>query len=192
MSTKTQFEITRFQLLNDYQASWAFNWFMNNVPWQQDVYNFSGRKVNAPRLTALYGVDYHYSGLEKKALPLDRVLSRLLELVQSKADDDYVEGNFNSILLNYYRNGKDSIAAHSDDEPALRGSPAVASLSLGATRRMVFKAIRTDEQYDIKLEHGDYLLMHHGTQEDWTHAIPKKPTCSEPRISLTFRTITNP
>ena len=193
MSNQPRVKITQDQLLDDNQASWAFNWFEKNVPWQQDVYNFSGHKVKAPRLTALYGVDYQYSGLDKKAIPLDQVLSKLLGLVQSKADEYLLGGvdkvaNFNSILLNYYRDGKDCIGAHSDDEPALGDSPIVASLSLGATRRMVFNSKHSDVECYITLEHGDYLIMHQGMQEDWTHSIPRVFS-TLPRISLTFRTI---
>ena len=166
--------LTFESLLNKTQAAWAFNYLLAHVPWQQDVYNFSGKEVKAPRLTARYGADYHYSGLKTPSLPLDSVLSKLLDLVQLKTESTFVDSSnkpFNSILLNYYRDGRDSIGLHSDNEAELGLSPVVASLSLGETREIKFQHNKTKRVESWMLEDGDYLLMHAGTQEHWKHTF---------------------
>ena len=175
------------EFLNQHQADWAEQWFADNVPWQQDVYNFSGRKVQAPRLTALYGAAYGYSGITKDPLPFDNALTRLLDLINRTCS-----ATFNSVLLNYYRSGNDSIGMHCDDEPELGESPVVASLSLGQSRDFTFQAkANFHEQRVLTLNHGDLLLMDSGCQEVWNHGILKDKCLPQAcrRISLTFRTI---
>jgi alkylated DNA repair dioxygenase AlkB len=174
------------KLLDQHQANWLHIYLRDYVDWQQDVYNFSGRKVNAPRLTALYGTDYAYSGLNKIAVPFDVVFNKLLALIKERTNQ-----TFNSALLNYYRTGKDSIGMHSDDEPELGVAPVVHSLSLGASRDMVFKNKKTRTEEVVQLNHGDYLLMHSGCQQEYHHGIPKDFRCHGERISITLRNINN-
>jgi alkylated DNA repair dioxygenase AlkB len=96
---------------------------------------------------------------------------------------------FNTVLLNLYRDGKDSVAWHSDDEPELGKEPVIASVSLGAERDfMLRRKDQHDRQLKLLLPHGSLLVMQGGTQADWEHCLPKR-TLSGPRINLTFRVV---
>jgi alkylated DNA repair dioxygenase AlkB len=98
---------------------------------------------------------------------------------------------FNSVLLNLYRDGADSMGWHSDDEPELGERPVIASLSLGATRRFRLRHRRRKElePVAIDLENGSLLIMEGDTQRFWKHQVPKTRRAAEPRVNLTFRNI---
>jgi alkylated DNA repair dioxygenase AlkB len=100
-------------------------------------------------------------------------------------------GSFNSVLLNLYRDGVDSMGWHSDDEPELGERPVIASVSLGATRRFRLRhKTRADlEPVVVDLEHGSLLIMKGETQRFWKHQLPKSRRVSEPRLNLTFRRV---
>jgi len=172
-------------LLNKTQSDWALEYLKNQINWQQDQYNYSGRIVKAPRLTALYGASaYTYSGQTKIpnrwTKPLDR-----LRTIANKASN----AEFNIVLLNWYRSGSDSVSWHSDNEPALGSKPIIGSFSFGTTRVFTLRNNCTKEIIQIPLAHGDFLVMRGDTQQCWQHCIPKVPGLSEERINLTFRTI---
>ncbi len=94
------------------------------------------------------------------------------------------------MLLNLYRNGRDSVAWHSDDEPELGKNPVIASVSFGATRRFMFRHKTQKElKCEIELTHGSLLLMRGATQHFWQHQIPKIKKIIQPRINLTFRQV---
>lgn len=170
--------------LDKNQADWAWSYFLNNTDWHQDVYNFGGREVPAPRYTAYYGEgDYTYSGQRKSALPVNKPIARLLDKIESETED-----RFNSILLNLYRDGRDSISFHADDEPELGKNPLVSSLSLGSTRYLDFKHNASGKIVSVPLRHGDYLVMGRTVQSEWKHGIKKSKT-PDGRISLTFRQV---
>jgi alkylated DNA repair dioxygenase AlkB len=95
------------------------------------------------------------------------------------------------LLLNWYRDGNDSVSWHSDDEPELGADPVIASLSLGQTRRF---ELRHRQRKDLRkcvleLNHGSLLLMGKGLQRNWQHQIPKQPGLQGERLNLTFRFI---
>ena len=98
---------------------------------------------------------------------------------------------FNSVLANLYRDGHDAMGWHSDDEPELGPAPVIASLSLGAQRRFVFrpKAPRGPPVLDLELPHGSLLRMAGATQRLYQHALPRMARVQSPRINLTFRRI---
>jgi alkylated DNA repair dioxygenase AlkB len=96
---------------------------------------------------------------------------------------------FNSVLLNMYRTGRDSVAWHSDDEPELGREPVIGSVSLGQTRVFQFKHKISGLREEIILRHGSYLLMRGTTQHHWLHQIPKQTTACDSRINLTFRVV---
>lgn len=96
---------------------------------------------------------------------------------------------FNSVLLNLYRDGRDSVSWHADNEPGLGRNPVIASLSLGATRRFQLKHRRSKERVRVDLTHGSCLVMAGATQHHWLHQIPKTARPVGPRINLTFRTM---
>ena len=97
---------------------------------------------------------------------------------------------FNSVLANLYRDGRDCMGWHSDNEPELGPQPVIASLSLGATRRFVLKDRREPSQkLEIALPHGSLLVMRGDTQQHYRHALPRTAKPGGERINLTFRRI---
>jgi alkylated DNA repair dioxygenase AlkB len=96
---------------------------------------------------------------------------------------------YNSVLLNYYRDGADSMGMHSDDEPELGPQPAIASLSYGATRTFILRHKGSKRTLKLDLADGNLLLMAGDMQRHWLHGINKtvKPTAA--RLNLTFRYI---
>jgi alkylated DNA repair dioxygenase AlkB len=112
-------------------------------------------------------------------------------LINIKSRIESVTGyQFNCVLLNLYRNGRDSVSWHSDDEPGLGENPLIASVSFGATRRFMFRhKLKKDQKLEIKLIPGSLLIMKGVTQKFWQHQIPKTTTLTQERINLTFRYI---
>jgi alkylated DNA repair dioxygenase AlkB len=98
---------------------------------------------------------------------------------------------FNSVLVNYYRDNRDSIGFHSDDEPELGARPVIASLSLGEERTFILKHKRSKSvsPVHLRLASGSLLLMKGDTQRCWRHGILKESRSCGPRVNLTFRTI---
>ncbi|MBW2541517.1 MAG: alpha-ketoglutarate-dependent dioxygenase AlkB [Deltaproteobacteria bacterium] len=159
------------------------------VEWEQHRIRIRGREVASPRLSAWYGdpeAHYSYSGLSLEPRPW---LPPILEL--KRRVESVCSSTFNSVLLNLYRDGSDSMGWHSDDEPELGAQPVIASLSLGATRRFRLRHRRRKdlEPVAIDLEGGSLLVMQGETQRFWRHQIPKTRRAVGPRINLTFRRI---
>ena len=162
---------------------------MEDIRWRQEHVTLWGRTYPQPRLVAFYGdagLDYTYSGVTLGALPWTPLLLGLKDRVEALC-----QTNFNTVLLNYYRDHRDSMGFHSDDEPELGPNPAIASLSLGEERRFVLKHRHRDDVDDIRLElpSGSLLLMRGATQANWKHGLPKRGRACGPRVNLTFRTI---
>jgi alkylated DNA repair dioxygenase AlkB len=162
--------------------------FIDNVPWQQRVITMYGKQIITPRLTAWYGdagSDYSFSGTKFDPLPWTKELQLIKKRVETIAGI-----NFNSVLLNYYRDGNDSVAWHSDDENELGINPLIASLSLGQVRRFDIRH-KTDRQkkYSLDLESGSLLLMKGNLQHYWEHRIAKSTKPLKERVNLTFRVI---
>jgi alkylated DNA repair dioxygenase AlkB len=156
------------------------------VAWRQEPILIYGKKVMQPRLTAWYGeanASYRYSGIEMKPLPWIPALTLIRDRIRQQTGFE-----FNSVLLNQYRDGKDSMGWHRDNEPELGKNPVIASLSFGTSRRFLFRKYREHEQkMEITLGHGSLLIMKGETQTYWEHSIPKMLKVGEPRINLTFR-----
>lgn len=158
------------------------------TPWRQDRITLFGRSHDVPRLTAWYGdpgCSYAYSGLRLVPLPWTEALGSMRARVARAAGVA-----FNSVLLNWYRDGNDSMGWHADDEPELGPDPVIASVSLGAARTFQLKhrQDKTERRIDLDLEHGSLLVMHPPTQAHWVHAVPKRRRAGRGgRINLTFR-----
>jgi len=170
----------------------AQRWFADltaNVQWEAKRIMMYGREVAVPRLSAWYAdpsKDYTYSGNLHTALQWTPELLILKQMVEQRTGE-----RFNSVLCNLYRDGQDSVAWHSDDEPELGHEPAIASLSFGETR--IFHLRRADDhkqKFDIELPSGSCLLMRGRTQQAWQHQIAKSSRPLHARINLTFRWIT--
>jgi alkylated DNA repair dioxygenase AlkB len=160
----------------------------NEIPWQQDEITVYGKKHLQPRLTALYGNEgkpYSYSNIKMQPHPWNLLLQKIKSKVESVSDV-----NFTTVLLNYYRDGKDSNGWHADNEKELGTNPIIASISFGAERTFQLKHnSNIDQKKSIVLEHGSLLLMKGTTQHFWKHQIPKTAKPVGPRINLTFRVI---
>jgi alkylated DNA repair dioxygenase AlkB len=156
--------------------------------WRQETIRLYGKDIAVPRLTAWYGDEglrYTYSGIENVAL---RWTAPLLEV--KRAVEPPCGVIFNSVLLNRYRTGKDSVSWHADDEPEFGERPVIASVSFGGTRKFQLKhKKRKDLKASLELTHGSLLIMRGGTQANWLHQIPKTPRAVAERVNLTFRLI---
>ncbi len=156
--------------------------------WRQDTITLYGKKIEVPRLTAWYGDEgttYVYSGIKNVPLPWTLVLLEVKRAVEPPSGVV-----FNSVLLNCYRNGKDSVSWHADDEPEFGDQPVIASVSFGGTRTFQLRHKKRKElNASIELTHGSLLIMRAGTQAKWLHQVPKTAKPVEERINLTFRAI---
>lgn len=169
-------------------ANSIFQQLLNEIPWQQDDIRVFGKTHPQPRLTALFGNNgkpYSYSNIKMQPHPWNMLLQKIKSLVE-----DCSETNFTSVLLNQYRNGKDSNGWHADNEKELGKNPVIASLSFGAERTFQLKH-NTDSSLkkSLVLEHGSLLIMKGTTQHFWKHQIPKTSKPIGSRINLTFRVI---
>ncbi|UKT62296.1 alpha-ketoglutarate-dependent dioxygenase AlkB family protein [Pedobacter mucosus] len=164
---------------------------IESTPWKQKVVRYYDKEVITPRLSAWYGspdqLDYTAIG-KSTPLPWTHELLQLKKLVEPVAGI-----TFNSVLLNYYRDGQDSVTWHSDNETVMGSHPVIASLSFGQVRCFDIRLKANHaEKYSIKLEHGSLLLMKGDLQQKWDHRIPKSKQYMRPRINLTFRKIISP
>ena len=161
------------------------------IPWQQQPIKLFGKQVMQPRLTAWHGdstAQYTYSGLALTPQPWTPALQQLREQAEAAAGS-----RFNSVLLNLYRTGHDSMGWHADDESELGPAPVIASVSLGATRRFRLRPrypqLLLHDSVSLALPAGSLLVMRGLTQRHWLHAIPKTAVPTGPRINLTFRLV---
>jgi alkylated DNA repair dioxygenase AlkB len=170
------------------EADAIFAQLINDIPWQQDDIRVFGKIHPQPRLTALFGNEgkpYSYSNIKMQPHPWTLLLQKIKSLVES------VSGTkFTTVLLNQYRDGKDSNGWHADNEKELGINPIIASVSFGAERVFQLKhnSISGLKQ-NILLEHGSLLVMKGTTQHFWKHQIPKTAKPIGSRINLTFRVI---
>jgi alkylated DNA repair dioxygenase AlkB len=156
-----------------------------SIAWRQEIATIMGRRVPIPRLTAWHGeAGYVYSGIAMQPAAWTPPLLELKRCAEAHAGQA-----FNSVLLNLYRDGRDSVGWHADNEPGLGRNPVIASLSLGATRRFQLKHRTRNERIAIDLSHGSCLIMAGATQHHWLHQLPKTARSVGPRINLTFRSM---
>ena len=162
---------------------------IDEIPWRAEKIVVWGRAYPQPRLIAWYGdagKNYTYSGINLSPLPWTRALLDIKNRVEAAT-----RTQFNSVLLNYYRDHRDSMGLHSDDEPELGRQPILASLSLGEERTFILKHKRDKslKPVRLKLASGSLLLMKGETQRYWKHGIDKETHPCGPRVNLTFRRI---
>jgi alkylated DNA repair dioxygenase AlkB len=170
------------------QGDVILNSLLTDIPWRRDKIVLYGKEMDVPRLTAWHGdpgAVYTYSNIRMEPEPW----SPLLESMRDRVSE-FCNTPFNSVLLNLYRDGNDSMGWHSDDEKELGVQPTIASLSFGAER--VFKFRHKSNRLlkrSMNLSHGSLLVMKGGTQVLWQHSLPKTKKEIFPRINLTFRMI---
>ena len=183
--------------LNDGELGWmaqlplpwsnadVFARLLAETDWREETVVIYGKRHLQPRLSAWYGEKaYAYSGLHLQPTPFTPLLVTLRDAVEAATGHA-----FNSVLLNYYRNERDSMGMHSDDEPALGPRPAIASLSFGEARTFILQHKHTRQTVRVPLTDGSLLLMAGDTQQNWLHGINKMTKSLQARINLTFRNI---
>lgn len=161
------------------------------INWRQDKFKIFGKVLDVPRLTAWYGdngLKYSYSGLSLIA----NGWHPKVEEIKNKVESNY-HVDFNSVLINYYRDNNDSMGWHSDAEKELGTNPIIGIVSLGETRSLQFKHKRDKsiKSFSLELSNGSLLIMGSDVQHNWLHQIPKSKRILGERISLTFRKIIN-
>jgi alkylated DNA repair dioxygenase AlkB len=164
---------------------------IEETPWRQEPVTVWGKTHMQPRLVAWYGdeaLSYSYSGTSMSTLPWTAALLGIKVTVETLC-----QSAFNSVLVNYYRDHRDGMGMHSDDEPELGPAPAIASVTFGATRNFVMQHKHRKDIANIKLPlpSASVLLMKGTTQAYWKHGVPKQVKPCGPRINLTFRMILN-
>jgi alkylated DNA repair dioxygenase AlkB len=176
------------QFFSAIDSEHIYSELLNQTPWRQDSITLFGKTMLVPRLTAWHGdpgKSYTYSGITMEPEPWTPTLMMIKNAIESVCGV-----SFNSVLINLYRDGNDSVAWHSDDEPELGENPILASVSFGATRRFAFKHKRNPHlRVSFDLSAGSLLIMGGATQHYWFHQVPKTSRNVAPRINLTFRII---
>ena len=163
---------------------------IRDIKWKQNTIKMYGKENPVPRLEAWYGDQgktYTYSGITMEPSPWNDELEGIKKCIEPIS-----RVLFNSVLINYYRDGKDRVAWHSDDERELGINPVIGSVSLGAERNFKLRHKKFKEnnlKQNIALTHGSFLLMSGSTQHHWMHEIPRTAKPIGPRINLTFRVI---
>jgi alkylated DNA repair dioxygenase AlkB len=169
-------------LFDDAEAAAHLSALLAEIAWEQHTFSIYGRSVPMPRLIAMCGpVGYRYSGVEHPPKSLPPRVAAILDRIEA------VTGlRFNSALLNLYRDGRDSVSWHRDDDYLHGGQPDIASVSFGATRR--FRMRDADHRTaEMDLEAGSLLLVTGDALARWWHCVPKTSRAVGPRVNLTFR-----
>jgi len=174
--------------LGQHKAETYFSVLTQELVLNQETLSMFGRLQKTPRLVAWYGdtdAVYRYSGTSHFPMPWHPLLSEIKQRLEVT-----VRSKFNSVLANYYRDGRDSMGWHSDSEPELGMRPLIASISLGEDRVMRFRHTKQSQsKFDLKLTSGSLLVMSGQCQEEWQHSVPKTSTCKRSRLNLTYRFI---
>ena len=165
-----------------------FETLKTEVSWKQEPIKLFGKTIMQPRLTALQGIPtipYGYSGIRMNPDPFSPTLLAIKARIEPLAGVD-----FTHVLLNRYRDGKDSMGWHRDNEKELGSNPVIASVSFGSARDFQFRLYESkSEKRSVTLHHGSLLIMKGPTQHHWEHQVPKRANVSGERINLTFRVI---
>lgn len=159
-----------------------------NIKWQHDSINMFGKNTYLPRYSAWYGdrdKPYTYSGLTLQPNKWDERLLYIKSEIEKVADV-----KFNSVLMNWYRDGDDHLAWHTDAEKELGSNPVIGSVNFGESRRFLLRRKDDKEKkFELQLKHGTLLIMSGALQHFWQHSVPKQKAAKSNRINLTFRTI---
>ena len=156
---------------------------IDTISWQVETARIFGRDMPIPRMTAWFGDGaYSYSGILHPPAPFPAIIERLRE--RAEALSGY---SFNAALANLYRDGRDSVGWHSDNEAGLGSCPTIASLSLGGERRFQFRHRKTKQTITLELRIGHWLIMGGETQRFWLHQVPKTAAAVAPRVNISFR-----
>lgn len=173
------------------RAQALYDEMLASLQWRQPDIRIAGKQLRIPRLQAWHGdrsAHYTYSGQRFQPEPWTTALAYLRDQLQGERN-----ARFNSVLVNFYRDGRDGVSWHSDNERELGDYPTIASVSLGATRKFSLRPVVRERGFgssvSIELQAGDLLIMAGPTQKNWQHCIPKTKKPVGGRINLTYRYI---
>ncbi|MGJ8550853.1 alpha-ketoglutarate-dependent dioxygenase AlkB family protein [Winogradskyella wichelsiae] len=191
---KQHFKLPNAELIYipNYFSKKESNTFLKNIrqetEWQHDDITIFGKTYKQPRLTALFSetnLPYSYSNITMHPNQFTETLLTIKNKIEYISDN-----NFNTALINLYRDGNDSNGWHSDNEKELGLHPIIASVSFGQPRTFHFKHNNLkDQRYKLILKHGSVLIMKGEMQEHWKHQIAKTKKKIDERINVTFRTL---
>lgn len=155
---------------------------LNTTAWHEYEMPMYDKMVTAPRMVSWYEDSKKTSGRFNWPSVLRTIKTRV---------ENETQINFNSVLLNLYRNGKDGVSWHSDKTKSQNKDMNIASVTFGETRifRLRHKFLKHQPQIEIPLHHGSFLLMAGKTNSFWEHQVPKTARDVLPRINLTFRQV---
>ena len=169
---------------------WWYQQLLAELPWQHDVVTLFGKThITNRQIVWMSDKDYRYSGQLKTAVPWTEQLWKLKQQIEVMLTEQGLGTEFNACLLNYYPSGEDGMGYHADNEKELGQQTIIASVSLGATRKFVFKHRHTKDKIELPLTSGQLIVMAGNTQQYWLHSLPKTKKVKEGRINLTFRRI---
>ena len=175
----------RSGFFNSGECEQMFRSINDETPWEARNIILFGKEVPQPRLACWYGdLAYSYSGITLEPRSMTPTLLEVKQRCEEAAST-----RFNSVLVNLYRDGQDSMGLHADDEPELGPEPIIASVSFGGERNFRLRHRQSKELQQISLASGSLLVMSGLSQECWMHDVPKTKKFVEPRINLTFRYI---
>ena len=167
------------------EAQALFGALRAEIRWERHRVRIRGREVDCPRLSGWEGdATYAYSGITLRPAPWTPRVDAVRRRIEAATGE-----TFNSVLANLYRDGRDRLGWHADDEPELGPVPVIASASFGAPRRFLLRRKRGGASVPIVLEPGSLLVMRGATQRHWLHSVPPTRRPVGPRINLTFRRI---
>lgn len=169
------------------ESAWLYQSLLHGQQWPDNRYSVSGRQFILPRLQTWHadpGIRYSYSNNLLQTRPWTPLLSGIRAKVES-----LLAFSFNSVLVNYYRDGGDYVGWHADNERELGDEPFIVSLSLGAERPLQFRHKQSPDCGQIALPSGSLLIMRPDFQHHWLHSVPLTPNLTEGRINLTFRKV---
>lgn len=155
--------------------------------WPDNHYSLGGRQFTLPRLQTWHaddGIVYSYSNNLLHTRPWSALLTEIRVKIEAR-----LNFSFNSVLVNWYRNGEDYVGWHADNEPELGPHPLIASLSLGAARTFCYKHKKLPAQGSVVLRSGCLLIMQPSVQHDWLHAVLQEESTIDGRINMTFRRV---
>ena len=191
--SKTIFQHDGIKYIPDFLSSREsialFNQLKDTLEWQEETILMYGKPVKVPRLVCWYGdnnIEYRYSGIKHTGLAWTSELLSLKNKIEQ-----HTRQRFNSVLGNLYRDERDSMGWHADDEKELGDLPCIASMSLGEERLFKIRNKKSRETFGETLVNGSLLIMAGNFQKQWQHSIPKEKTIRGPRINLTYRFIYN-
>lgn len=173
------------EMLNQEENRLYFDALMQSIEWKNEHIIMFGKEITTKRKVAFYAdaqIEYTYSKKTKKGIPWIPILLKIKQRIEAATNT-----NYNACLLNLYHDGEEGMGWHSDDEKEIVPNSSIASLSLGANRKFIFKHKMTQTLVPILLENGSLLEMKGALQKHWWHALPKSKKITTPRINLTFR-----